>query len=677
MEHSPATRVRAHDVHGLARNGLARKSVLVILFVCLLALASFGAVRAYLQYTHVRSEAAAAMLHLKHAQALLVPEFKHPGIPNRDTLRAVEEELTAAERDLALTRRDLGAGVFSLAARAPAGRSAIASVTALLTAADEACLAGLDLLRGVGILVPVLQGGFFGVGAPSAKGSVSEAPPARAPTLTAAMFQQLTADIEDAVPHLITAIAYVRHTDFSALPPNLVTPRQLAALRGVIAQWPRIAPQLAMVEAWLRVAPSLLGVVQPERFLIELMDRGEMRSTGGYIGDVGVMTIQAGTLQPFSLDDVYSFDRPYLQRTGWPGPPPAYPWWPFPGFALRDSNLSPDFPTTARTGMRLLAAEGGPRVQGAVALNAVAIARVLANVGPVTVPEYHQTVTAQNFETLIRSYTENPIARFSSWHERFTTLLSHAFQSKLHGLPALQLVALAKTLLTSLRTKDIQVYLSDRAAEALLSQQGLDASIARGPGDGLTSVDSNLTVNKANMFTTVTYADAVTLDASGTATHRLTITYRFDSATNPGLRYYLYGSNFYLTYLRVYAPPGARLEHGDGFNRGEEEINASDEPGHQMWGGLVMVWDGIPYSLHFAWSIPHVATRDATGHWRYTIDIQHQAGSNQQLNLTIAVPGARTPAVVYRGALDQDRTYGVEYVAAAGAATDRSQSPSS
>jgi hypothetical protein len=639
--------------------------MVVILLVCLLALAAFGGLNAYLQYTQVRSEAAAAVQHLRHTQELLAPVMRHPGIPDPATVHALEKELTAAEHGFALTRRDLGNGVFSLATRAPAGRGPIQSITALVIAADEACLAGLDLLGAAHILVPVLQGGLVAASAPTANGSTSSAPPVSAPRLTVAMLHQLREDFEDAVLHVNTAMASVRHADLAALPPNLVSPRQLAQLRGLIAQWPRVAPQLALVDAWLQVAPSVLGVDQPERFLVELMDRGEMRATGGYIGDVGVMTIQAGKILPFSLEDVYAFDRPYLQQAGWPHAPPAYPWWPFPGFALRDSNLSPDFPTTAQMGIRLLAAEGGPPVQGVVALNAVAIARELAIVGPVSVPDYHQVVTAENLEALIRAYTETPIARVSAWHERFTAMLGQALQSKVHDLPASQLVPIARALLTSLRTKDIQIYLSDTAAEALLSGQGLDASLAHGPGDGLTIVDANLTVNKSNLFTTMSYTDTVTLDAAGMATHHLTITYQFDSGTNPSLRYYLYGTNFYLTYLRVYAPPGARLASVNGFNHGEEEINASDEPSRQMWGGLVWVWDGIPHSLHFVWSVPQIATQDASGYWHYSLDVQHQAGANQQLDLAIAVPGARTPAVAYSDALDQDRTYTVAYASSA------------
>src|SRR5262249_28511821 len=142
------------------------------------------------------------------------------------------------------------------------------------------------------------------------------------------------------------------------------------------------------VDAWLHVAPALLGVNAPTRLLVELMDRGETRATGGYIGNYGGMTIQQGKLAPFSLTDVYTLDIPYAVQQGWPNAPAPYTWWPFHGFGLRDSNLSPSFPTSAQMGIDQLAKEGGPPVQGVVALNALVIARALAVIGPVDVPGY-------------------------------------------------------------------------------------------------------------------------------------------------------------------------------------------------------------------------------------------------------------------------------------------------
>ncbi len=648
-----------------------RRVTAAILLVVVLVLLASGAISAYLQYSHLRAEASDGLAHLKHIQALLAPLQKHPAIPDAATLATVEQDLRAAEHDFASTRADLGHGLFTLAGAVPAAQSALDTVGRLSAAADEACLAGLDLMRGGDLIIPLLRSDLLAgatpvtasptpstpIPTPTPVGSAPSSP--APPVLTAAAVEQLRADFEDAVRRLGVAITYARTADLSALPANLITAQQRAQLQSLLVAWPRIMPQLVTVGAWLHVAPTLLGLNGPMRMLVELMDRGESRATGGYIGDYGVLTIQDGKLQPFSLIDIRMIDYPYMGRVGLLPPPPAYPWWPMPGFALRDSNLSPDFPTAARLGIKLLATEGGPEVQGAVALTAPAIARVLAVVGPITVPEYNQVVTAENLEAEIRLNTENHAVLYNELHERFTGLLGQAFMSKLHGLPPSQMIGIAQAMLTSLRTKDLQVYFTDKTTEGLLAQQGFDSALTRGPGDGLTIIDSNVSINKSNIFTTLLYTDAVTLDTDGTATHHLTITYHFDSSTNPSMQRYLEGGHHYHTYLRVYASASAQLASYDGFNGGDERINLSDEPSRQMWGGYVWVWDGIPYSLHFVWSVPGAATEDASSYLSYSLTVQHQAGANQQLALTVTVPGRAAPLLSYSGALDQDRTFNV------------------
>jgi hypothetical protein len=362
---------------------------------------------------------------------------------------------------------------------------------------------------------------------PSQGAAASKAAPASTstsgPAITAAMLQRVTLAFGNAVRHLTAAMAYAGHADLSALPSSLVSRQQVAQLRSAMAQWPRIQPELAQLDGWLHVAPALLGVRAPERLLIELLDRGELRTTGGYLGSYGVMTIQGGRIQPFTLADIQSLDRPYEQRAHWPGPPAAYPWWPMPGFGLRDSNLSPDFPTASRLAIQLLAKEGGPQVQGVVAFNVVAIERVLAVVGSIAMPSYHLSVTAQNLEAVLRDNTETTYLNDPIRHEQFTAELGHAFMNKVHSLTGPQLVGTAKSLLASMRTKDVQVYLVDKAAQELLAQQGLTSAMIRGPGDAVTIVDSNVTINKVNLITSVNYRDAVSLDAQGKATHHLTI----------------------------------------------------------------------------------------------------------------------------------------------------------
>jgi hypothetical protein len=623
--------------------GRARRIIAAVALVGVLALAASAAVSIYQQYSEARAAASDGALHLKRLQTLLEPELHHPSIPDAGTLSAAQHEMIAAEHDFALTRRDLGQGAFSAARNAPVVRGSLGAVAALAAAADEACLAGLDLTRAGLVLEPHIHADLFA----SASSSV--------PAFTASAMASVTADYEDAMRHLTLAVGDAQRADLAALPSGTLTSQQIAELHQALAAWPRIAPQLEMVDAWLRVAPGLLGLHGTTRLLVELMDQGETRATGGYIGDYGVMSIENAKIAPFSLNDVFTLDTPYLRKTRVSRPPVAYPWWPFRGFGLRDSNLSPDFPTSAELSLRQLALEGGPDAQGVAAITAPVIAKTLEVVGPIEVPEYHEVVTAQNMEALVRRYTENAAARASSKHEQFLLLMGQAFMNKLHGLSATQLVTIAQNMLASLRIKDLQVYLTDPQAEALLSRLGFDGTLARGPGDALSIVDDDLSGNKSNLFTTLTYKDEVTLDTQGSATHQLAITYSFDSATHPELRRYLYGRRIYRTYLRIYTPPDAKLSALDGFRQRFQQINKSDEPGRQMWGGYVYIRDGVPYTLHFSWSTPGVATRDASGQWRYTLTVQRQAGASQALDLAITAAG--TPALRYAGALDHDLAF--------------------
>jgi hypothetical protein len=238
--------------------------------------------------------------------------------------------------------------------------------------------------------------------------------------------------------------------------------------------------------------------------------------------------------------------------------------------------------------------------------------------------------------------------------------MGRAFMNKLHGLSATQLAKIAQNMLASLRVKDLQVYLTDPYAEALLSKLGFDGTLAHGAGDALAIVDDDLSGNKSNLFTALAYKDVVTLDTQGTATHNLTITYKFDSSTHPELLRYLYGRRVYRTYLRIYTPPDAKLSALNGFSerlQQFQQINKSDEPGRQMWGGYVFVQDGVFYTLHLTWSTPHVATRDAAGQWHYALTVQRQSGVNEYLDLQVTTPNATTPSLIYAGALNSDHVF--------------------
>ncbi len=668
-------RIRAELPYKLAVQLWRRLAVFMVALTILLTV--LGAVDAVSRISRARADVEAGMSHLRALQAL-VPAQKDVGsLLSGSGLARLQQELSTAERDFGDARTQLTFPLSALvvADHAPGAGNELDTATSLVVAADEATLAGLDLVRAVPIITGALKGGLFAEQAtpgPQATPSPQRTSAASAQTggLNAATLSKLQRLLDSATSHLRAAVTAARTADLSTLPPSLVKPKQVAQLRQVLANWPSIADKLAQVHTWLQLAPELLGASAPTSYLLEMMDRGELRPSGGFIGNYAVLTINNGQVQPFSLADVYLLDTPFLLAHNRVFPvPAAYPWFPWPAFALRDSNLSGDFPTSAQLGMKQFAIEGGPQVRGVIAFTAPAIARILKVTGPITVPDYKETVTADNLERIIHYYQETtafrlsnappPTDQISSRRKRFTALLARELMQRLRTLPQDKLFALMQEELNALRSKDIQAYFDNATAEGLLTQNRLDGALIRGPSDGVTVIEANVTPNKANEFITVTQSDNVVLDARGTATHNLTVALNFH-LTDPSQ---LYGPAQYKDYLRLYVSPNARLTHQEGLNNalGADQINRSDEAGRQMWGGYVFVNDGQITTLHFTWKVPNAATQDAAGRWHYAVTYQRQAGNTETLHLTITPPGLKAPLTTYNGYIDSDRTFSASY----------------
>jgi hypothetical protein len=183
--------------------------------------------------------------------------------------------------------------------------------------------------------------------------------------------------------------------------------------------------------------------------------------------------------------------------------------------------------------------------------------------------------------------------------------------------------------------KDVQIYFNAEGAERVLEQHHLGATIeAPAGGDSLFVVDANIAAVKANGFMTYQLADAVTLDARGTALHRTTLRYTWPA--NPAsltLSYPAGAPGYYHGYLRVYAPPKAELQQGDGW----VQHPTTAEFARAVWGGDIYVHYGQTTTLTLTWKLPAAATRDTAG-WHYGYLAQKQAGITYPLDLAVTLP---------------------------------------
>jgi Protein of unknown function (DUF4012) len=417
---------------------------------------------------------------------------------------------------------------------------------------------------------------------------------------------------------------------------------------------PVIQDWLDTFEHLLPVAPALLGIGTPANYLIEILDSTELRPAGGFIGNFGIATLASGRLSAAHITDVDLLDKPF-EIAGHVIPyPPAYRWFDLaPGsWSFRDSNLDADFPTAARYGEQTYKEEGGKvPVQGVIAITPALIEHALAITGPIVVPEYQETITAQNLIARIHFHQLGGRAAgegsdlipspdgHSSLRKRFTELLSEHFLARIHQLASADLSKFMLLMVNAARSKDLQLYLNSGIAENLLQRFHLDTAIQSPVGDSLFVVDANIAPNKANNFIINTLDDQVAIDSQGNVVHHATLRYAWTIAGQN------YGNPLYRDFVHVYVPPGSILLEQDGWQPRGTSIAFN----RKVWMGYFELAYRQSLTVTLVWKVPVAASKVQSG-WHYQYLIQRQAGVLWKLNLQIMLPSCAT-AIDKRGGL--------------------------
>src|SRR5260370_22639425 len=205
--------------------------------------------------------------------------------------------------------------------------------------------------------------------------------------------------IEGSLIHTLYYISDIRlqlsHVSIKDLP---ISDAQKAQIMSVLPLLPKAEDMITQARNLIGPISWLLGVGHPRRFLIQPMDRAELRPGGGFTGQYGTLQIQDGRITPPTLTDVTLLDYAGNGTATGRKAPPGYSWMTFPNWGLRDSNLSGDFPTTARMVMQVVQDERGGPVAGAIAFTPTMIGHIIDSTGPITVPRYNENITSNNLE---------------------------------------------------------------------------------------------------------------------------------------------------------------------------------------------------------------------------------------------------------------------------------------
>jgi O-antigen ligase len=469
--------------------------------------------------------------------------------------------------------------------------------------------------------------------------------------------------LQSARPQLAQALAALdemRRTR-QTMPATQLSPR--------VAQWGlRFDHMLSLLENGVRGAlalPELLGASSPRAYLILIQNEDELRPTGGFISGVARVVLDEGRIVELTFEDSYAVDdlsRPYPAA-----PLPLYEIMGTELWLFRDSNWSPDFPTSAQVAMVLYwLGHDDVNVDGVVAMDQCALQLFLMALGPLDLEEYPEPVTSENVIQAARDSwaPAGGEGLTDEWWERRKNFMGRLIVAAVHKLQdepdQVDFVGLGWAALRSLEDRHAFVYLPETGPMTdVFHQAGWDGAIADVRGDYLMAVDANLGFNKVNPYITESLSYTVDLRNPVEPRATLNLTHRHEGTaidvvcrheSRYDLTYEQMMERCYWDYARIYVPqssrlleatthpvPGSMLLGGEGLT-GEAQV-LSDEVGKTVFATFLVLEPGAWGETQFVYELPpRVVGLDGSIH-RYRLYIQKQGGTGaNQAQVVLRLP---------------------------------------
>lgn len=190
------------------------------------------------------------------------------------------------------------------------------------------------------------------------------------------------AALEKVSPRLNTAAMTLKKAveRLAAIDRRYLVPEIADGLDEFVPQLEKTANAVDLSSRLTSILPSILGANEPRNYLVLVQNNAEIRATGGLPGSLAVVRIENGQIDlrsqatgaelgkfvpRISVDQEQELI--YTTRLG------AY---------ISDVNLTPDFPTAARTAKAMWETRYNTRIDGVLAIDPVVLAHILAASGP-------------------------------------------------------------------------------------------------------------------------------------------------------------------------------------------------------------------------------------------------------------------------------------------------------
>ncbi len=424
-------------------------------------------------------------------------------------------------------------------------------------------------------------------------------------------------------------------------------------------------PLLALMDDGLTMAvelPWLLGASAdgPKTYMLLVQNEDELRSTGGFISSFGSFVVKDGEILSIQFEDSTSIED-------WTKAYPPAPWqmaqyMDIPVMLVRDANWFTDYPTSASMAEFLYAFTSNHSVDGVIAMDQQALISLLQVIGPVTIEDGPEPVTAGNVIGFMRQAKVPPQnTNLAEWDRKaFIGNMASAIMKKLLSGDELDWEFLARKMALALDERHILLQFDNPAVTEVIARRNWDGAVRVGPGDFLMVVDSNIGYSKTNTVMAEKISYEVDLAHTPYPIGSLAVFHENlasgnalcgQAAKDVFLPDYWYPiERCYVDYLRVYVHADTRLldatPHAvpagllvrDQAVPARVDLLEEEIAGVRGYGALLVVQGGQALSTGFQFALPAgvIATDPKTGEKSYRLKIQKQPGT-QAVPVTIRV----------------------------------------
>ncbi len=318
---------------------------------------------------------------------------------------------------------------------------------------------------------------------------------------------------------------------------------------------------------------ELLGARHDRQYLFLFQNNRELRPTGGFIGSFGLVDISRGRVKNVNVDSIYNPDGQLKDRILPPEPLRKITdrWY------TRDANWFADFQVSAKKVSHLFERSGGPTVDGVLAVTPSVLEDLLQLTGPIEMPTYGVTVTAENVVEETQRLVTFEYDREKNEPKAFIADLLPEILTRVVQLPRERWGDIVETCMKALRAKHLLLSFRDEDATKAVRALGWGGTLPDMPpvqsnvfADHVGRVEANIGGHKTDDLIEQSVEYDMTLDSDNRATATLVVTrhHRGNRQGTPGMRPEEDPARkANVVYERTVVPFGSELLEARGFTR--------------------------------------------------------------------------------------------------------------